>query len=234
MGDTSNTRETELINILNAKIAELDAADSDVANAEATLNNANSALTTAQSAVVAAEADLSAKNQVRATKETEKNDAQNNHDAEIDSLNEEQAMLVQVIEILEGLLGRQPQSGEGELIVDHNEKKYLKVKVSGVMSSSAIAAACEAAGYKALCSGPGGCQYNDEHCLVTPESSGCGTPMSGVSQLLCNTYPNSCPEFEGVFNYMKTWNGYSGCGVENGQWCSNGSNFSDKLALCVL
>merc|ERR1711953_742854 len=229
MGDTSNTRETELINILNAKIAELDAADSDVANAEATLNNANSALTTAQSAVVAAEADLSAKNQVRATKETEKNDAQNNHDAEIDSLNEEQAMLVQVIEILEGLLGRQPQSGEGELIVDHNEKKYLKVKVSGVMSSSAIAAACEAAGYKALCSGPGGCQYNDEHCLVTAESFQCGNPMLGVSKLVCDgESPNSCPELEGVYNYMKGWNGGSGCGVEEGRWCSSGADFSDK------
>merc|ERR1711953_459944 len=232
MGDTSNTRETELINILNAKIAELDAADSDVANAEATLNNANTALTTAQSAVASAEADLSAKNDVRATKATEKNDAQNNHDAEIDSLNEEQAMLTQVIEILEDLLSKQPQAGE--LLASTNDHKYFKVQVSGVMSSSAIAAACEAAGYRALCAGPDGCQYNDEHCLVTPESSGCGTPMSGVSQLLCNTYPNSCPEFEGLYNYMKTWNGYSGCGVENGQWCSNGSNFSDKLALCVL
>jgi hypothetical protein len=230
--DTSNTRETELINILNAKIAELGAAESDVANAEATLNNANNALTAAQSAVASAEADLSAKNQVRATKETEKNDAQDNHDAEIDSLNEEQAMLTQVIEILEELLGRQPQ--EGNLLASTNDHQYLTVQVSGVMSSSAIAAACESAGYRALCSGPDGCEHNDEHCLVTPESSGCQVPMSGVSHLLCNVHPNSCPEFEGVYNYMKTWNGASGCGVESGSWCSNGANFVDKHALCVV
>merc|ERR1719273_2901104 len=42
-----------------------------------------------------------------AVKLTEKNDAQGNHDAEIDSLNDEQDMIQQVITILEDLLGRQ-------------------------------------------------------------------------------------------------------------------------------
>jgi len=231
--DTSNTRETQLTNILNTKIAELGDADSDVADAQTTLNSANTALSAAQAAVVAAEADLAAKNVVRATKATEKNDAQDNHDAEIDSLNNEQAMLVQVIEILEDLLGRQSQSGEGELLVATNDHKYLKVQVSGVMSSTAIAGACEAAGYRALCSGPDGCQYNDEHCLVTAESSSCSNPMQGVSKLVCNTNPSSCAELQGVYNYMKAWNGGSGCGVDGGSWCSNGANFVDQHALCV-
>jgi len=235
--DTSNTRETELTNILNTKIAELGDAESDVADAETTLNNANTALSAAQAAVVAADADLTAKNQVRATKQTEKNDAQDNHDAEIDELNNEQAVLVQVIEILEDLLGRQqPQVIEsGEFLGATNDHKYLKVPVSGVMSSTAVAAACEAAGYKALCSGPAGCQYNDENCVDTAESSSCSNPMQGVSKLICNGQnPNSCAPLDGVYNYMKTWQGHSGCGVEGGSWCSNGSQFSDKHALCVV
>merc|ERR1719464_2415306 len=140
--DTSNTRETQLTNILNTKIAELGDAESEVADAETTLNNANTALSAAQAAVVAAEADLTAKNEARATKQTEKNDAQDNHDAEIDSLNNEQAMLVQVIEILEDLLGRQGVS-VGVLVAETSQHQYFRVPVTGVMSSAAIAAACE-------------------------------------------------------------------------------------------
>jgi len=231
--DTSNTRETQLTTILNTKIAELGDAESDVADAVVTLNDANTTLGAAQAGVVSAEADLAAKNAVRATKETEKNDAQVNHDAEIDSLNTEQAMLQQVIEILEDLLGRQATS-DHELLTETNDHKYFKVQVSGVMSSDAIARACEAAGYKALCSGPSGCQYNDENCLITADAASCSNPMSGVSKLVCNTSPSSCVEFDGLYNYMKGWQGGHGCGVESGTWCSYGNQYSDKHALCVL
>merc|ERR1712038_1841496 len=207
--------------------AELGDAEGDVADAEVTLNDANTALGNAQADVVSAESNLAVKNAVRATKQTEKNDAQDNHDAEIDSLNTEQAMLQQVIEILEDLLGRQATS-DHELLTETNDHKYFKVQVSGVMSSDAIARACESAGYKALCSGPSGCQYNDENCLITAEAASRSNPMRGVSMLVCNTSPSGCAEFNGLYNYMKGWNGGSG------SWCSNGGLHSDKHALCVL
>merc|ERR1712045_31421 len=63
--------------------------------------------TNAENAVTAAESDLAQKEAIAAVKLTEKNDAQGNHDAEIDSLNDEQAMIQQVITILEDLLVRQ-------------------------------------------------------------------------------------------------------------------------------
>jgi hypothetical protein len=232
--DTSNARETHLTNILNTKIAELGDAETDVADAQSTLNSANTALASAQAAVVASESDLTAKDQVRTTKQTEKNDAQGNHDDEIDSLNDEQAMLAQVIEILEDLLGRQGVSVEGVLVAETNQHQYFRVPVTGAMTSAAIADACVAAGYKALCSGPEGCGYNDDNCLITPEATSCSNPMHGVSTIVCNSSPSSCPEFEGLYNYMKSWNGGVGCGVENGRWCSTGSEFTDKDALCVL
>ena len=29
----------------------------------------------------------------------------------------------------------------------------------------------------------------------------------GLSLKICNTDPSKCPQFEGVFNYMKSWSG---------------------------
>merc|ERR1712045_427346 len=70
--------------------------------------------TNAENAVTAAESDLAQKEAIAAVKLTEKNDAQGNHDAEIDSLNDEQNMIQQVITILEDLLGRQGGAGCSE------------------------------------------------------------------------------------------------------------------------
>lgn len=111
---TSDDRENHLITTLDGANNELNSANGDVADAQTVLSDAQTDLGNAENAVVGAESDLGEKEAVAAQKLTEKNDAQSNHDAEIDSLNEEQAMITEVIEILEDLLGRQTPS-EGEL-----------------------------------------------------------------------------------------------------------------------
>merc|ERR1712228_1018891 len=143
MGDESQAREDELINHLNQKIAELDSADDAVAAAQAALDAAvtaeavaEHALSAAQQDVGTAESDLANKVDAQSNKQTEKNDAQANHDASIGTLNDEQAVLTQVIEILTDLLGRQPVQHDQDLFFDHNGVKYFKVKVAGAMLSS--------------------------------------------------------------------------------------------------
>lgn len=108
---TSTDREEHLISTLNGKNDELNSANADVANAQTVLSDAKTDRANAQNAVTAAESDLAQKEGIAGVKLTEKNDAQGNHDAEIDSLNEEQAMIQEVITILEDLLGRQRGAG---------------------------------------------------------------------------------------------------------------------------
>jgi hypothetical protein len=243
---TSQEREDELIDFLNQKIAELGSADDAVASAQGVLDDAVAAqavaehnLRTSQANVASAEADLANKVDVQNNKQTEKNDAQANHDASIDTLNDEQAVLTQVIEILTDLLGRQPVHHDQDLFLDHNGVKYYKVQVTGAMSSANILTTCVDVGLTPLCSGQSDCNYNDANCKeteLTQFANSCGWPMHGLAKVMCNTdYPRDCPngEFEGLYNYMHSWNNHAGCGVEGSSWCADGHNANDRWALCV-
>lgn len=243
---TSQAREDELVNHLNQKIAELDGANDAVVDAQAVLDAAvtaeavaEHALSAAQQDVGTAESDLASKVDAQSNKQTEKNDAQANHDASIGTLNDEQAVLTQVIEILTDLLGRQPIQHDQELLLDHNGVKYFKVQVAGAMLSSNVLAACTDVGLTPLCSGSSGCQYNDDNCKVTDltdSTNSCSWPMHELAVEKCGTnYPRDCAngEFEGVYNYMAAWASGSACGVEGSNWCSQGKDFSDRWAVCV-
>merc|ERR1712228_1010257 len=174
MGDESQAREDELINHLNQKIAELDSADDAVAAAQAVLDAAvtaeavaEHALSAAQQDVGTAESDLANKVDAQSNKQTEKNDAQANHDASIGTLNDEQAVLTQVIEILTDLLGRQPSAHNQDLLLAHNGLEYYKVQVTGTMTSSNILSTCNDVGLTPLCAGASGCRWNDGNCKET-------------------------------------------------------------------
>jgi hypothetical protein len=154
-------------------------------------------------------------------------------------LNDEQAVLTQVIEILTDLLGRQPVQHDQDLFFDHNGVKYFKVKVAGAMLSSNVLAACNDVGLTPLCSGSSGCQYNDGNCKVTDltdATHSCSWPMHELAVVICGVdHPTDCAngEFEGIYNYMASWSSGSACGVEGSGWCSSGKDYSDKWALCV-
>ena len=88
-----------------------------------------------------------------------------------------------------------------------------------------VADTCEEVGMKAVCSGPSGCKYSSNRCLVTPLSTNCNNPMYPLSKLLCSgSKPRNCPQFEGVFSYMSGWYGGE-CGRVGYDWCANGEDF---------
>lgn len=69
---------------------------------------------------------------------------------------------------------------------------------------------CEKLGLRAVCRGPSGCSRNDEYmCQVTPLSTTCGNIMRGISEAICDgeTNANKCAKLEGVFQYMKGFDG---------------------------
>jgi len=70
--------------------------------------------------------------------------------------------------------------------------------------------------------------------VQTNNEVSCGNPMQGLATLLCNTSPNNCPQLHGVYQYMgHNWLADAACGAEPNQWCSIGTNISDRFALCV-
>jgi len=95
---------------LNQKQGLLNDANERVVAAEGVLAQAVVDQTAADAAVAAATADVAAKTAEQNQAEIERDDAQQQHDNEIDSLNDEQAVLRQVIDILTNLLNQQPQN----------------------------------------------------------------------------------------------------------------------------
>ena len=111
---------------------------------------------------------------------------------------------------------------------------FYKVPINGLATDANILSACAGAGMVTPCAGVGG--YADANCTQTSEQGlpGGGNPMSTTSQALYGKQPNVVPEFNGVYNYMGGgWGGNSGCGTENGSWCSTGSNYSNRYAFCA-
>jgi len=104
---TSEDTESDLWNTLETKTGALATANDDVLNAEGVLTASQTAKDAADLAVTDATNDLSDKQGVQSEKVTKRNDAKAEYDSEIDSLNDEQTVLLQVIGILGELLGKQ-------------------------------------------------------------------------------------------------------------------------------
>ena len=114
-------------------------------------------------------------------------------------------------------------------------QSFCKVQVSGVMNDTNVRSACLAAGMDVGCSAMGQCQWNDNMCVMTQESS-CGNPMQTLAQKLGCQNPPNCNGgvFDGVYQYMgQKWMQGAACGVEGNQWCANGGNISNRYAICV-
>lgn len=111
-------------------------------------------------------------------------------------------------------------------------QNFCKVQINGVASDTNVRAACVAAGLNVGCQASGNCTYNDNLCVMTQEAS-CGNPMLTLAQKLGCGSPGNCNALNQVYQYMgQKWGG-SACGVENGSWCSQGNQFSNRWALCV-
>lgn len=110
---------------------------------------------------------------------------------------------------------------------------FFKVPVVGIMSDTNVYNACVAAGLKVGCQAINCATYNDSLCVLTQESS-CGNPMLGLAASLGCGLPSSCAPLFGVYQYMgQKWSGGASCGAESGTWCSTGTAYSNRWALCV-
>ena len=111
---------------------------------------------------------------------------------------------------------------------------FYKVPNAGFMTDTNCFNTCTGAGFRVGCQAQVGCQYNDNVCTITSETS-CGNPMQGLSYSLCGNgvSPSACAPLYGVYQYMgNAWVG--GCGAEQNQWCVQGNNALNKNALCVI
>jgi len=114
------------------------------------------------------------------------------------------------------------------LLHKEEEYEYYKVPVArGTrLTEGKVAETCDSVGMKAICSGPSSCKYSDtSKCIITPLSTNCNNPMYPLSKVICSgSKPRNCPQFEGVFSYMKNWYGGE-CGRVGSDWCANGDDF---------
>lgn len=104
---TSESREGELVDNLGQKESALNDANGRVVAAQGVLAQAVTNQAHADAAVAAANADLAARQAEQGQAQVEKDDAQHEHDSEIDALNDEQAVLRQVIDLLKNLMEQQ-------------------------------------------------------------------------------------------------------------------------------
>ena len=111
--------------------------------------------------------------------------------------------------------------------------RYYKVPVIGIMTSNNVGLACKNANLSTPCPAPTGCLRSDENCIATGLDD-CDNPMREVSKAICNGEdPTNCPDFDGVYAYDASLQSGSACGVEEGQWCVHGNNYTNKNAFCA-
>ena len=110
---------------------------------------------------------------------------------------------------------------------------FYKIPVTGTMSDTNVYAACIGAGLKVGCQAINCSSYNDNLCVLTQENS-CGNPMMLLATTLGCSSPSNCGPLNGVYQYMgHKWQSDASCGVESGSWCSTGTSYSNRWALCV-
>ena len=62
-----------------------------------------------------------------------------------------------------------------------------------------VTSICKAQGMSSVCL-KSGCVFNPPDCRVTPLSTFCGTPMTGLSERICNYWaPDYCKSLDGLF-----------------------------------
>jgi len=133
---------------------------------------------------------------------------------------------------LQQIFGETTSTTAGPLppILLHKEEQYEYYKVPVArgtrLTEGKVALTCDSVGMKAICSGPSSCKYSDtSKCIITPLSTNCNNPMYPLSKVICDgSKPRNCPQFEGVFSYMKNWYGGE-CGRVGSDWCANGDDF---------
>ena len=110
---------------------------------------------------------------------------------------------------------------------------FYKIPVTGTMTDTNVYNACVAAGLTVGCSSSNCPNYADNLCTPTQENS-CGNPMKLLAVALgCNS-PSNCALLDGVYQYMgQKWQNGASCGAEGATWCSNGTAYSNRWALCV-
>ena len=109
---------------------------------------------------------------------------------------------------------------------------YYTVQARGNMTSGNVKKTCEAHGFITPCAGPEDCSFSGPQCTVTSFTK-CGNSMSELSRSICDGQnPNNCPKLYDVFIYMNNYGRNGACGGGPG-WCKQGSNFSNKMALCA-
>ncbi|XP_078699898.1 uncharacterized protein LOC144926757 [Branchiostoma floridae x Branchiostoma belcheri] len=126
----------------------------------------------------------------------------------------------------------QESKREASYLATYKGWHYYKVPVSGAMTSTNVKTTCEAAGYVTPCPGDD-CQYSSSSCVSTG-LGGCLVPMNDVAQVLCDTGPAGCAQFDGVYQFMDHWRSDGdACGVEAGDHCTAGSEHQDRYAFCA-
>ena len=108
------------------------------------------------------------------------------------------------------------------------------------MDDANVKSACDNAGLVTPCPGNSECKFNDKYCTVTSEQN-CNNgvislTIGNVLKNVCKTENSpDCPQFDGVYQYMKNFMNGNTCGVENkkGEFCSDGSKYSNRFALCA-
>jgi hypothetical protein len=110
---------------------------------------------------------------------------------------------------------------------------FYKIPVTGAMTDTNVYAACVAAGLTVGCSSTNCPTYTDNVCTPTLENS-CGNPMKSLATVLGCASPSNCAQLNGVYQYMgHKWQSDASCGVEGAQWCSTGTSYSNRWALCL-
>ena len=110
---------------------------------------------------------------------------------------------------------------------------YHKVPITGRGGDEVLVSMCVDMEMVTMCSGPDGCGYNDDRCVVTSLSTSCSNPMLGIARQFGCTNPSRCDQLENTFTYM-AGNGYDGCGSRGGSWCVQGSSIVDGYGICVM
>jgi len=110
---------------------------------------------------------------------------------------------------------------------------YYKVPIVGPASDVNVRTACQNAGLKVGCTGPANCSYNDANCVPSGETE-CGNPMKYLSIAIGCSLPSNCAALNGVYQCMGgNWVSGAACGVEGSTWCSQGTSYQNRWALCT-
>ena len=120
----------------------------------------------------------------------------------------------------------------------HAGYSYYKVPVAygTQLVEGSVAKTCKENGMMAVCFGPAGYTHNSAQCRETSLQA---SSLNSFSKLICNgNTAANCPVLDGIFVYMKNWDG-SDCGNVKGSHCVQGTSYVSQpehpyFAFCLL